>query len=323
MNFTVSLFTLTLAAVFSAVGAFAQSSDRDERGQEVLTVGHPMNPRLENNGGRASRGGAPTAGSTGTISPMITYHGGQVMSTPTVYLIWYGNWAQTNGTDNAIGQTIVRDFLFGLSNSGHFKINTSYGSPTGLVNVGSEYSDNYSLGVNLSDSNVKSIVSNAVYGGKLPRDRNGVYFVLTSSDVAESSGFCTKYCGWHTAGTIAGLTLKYSFVGNSARCLSGCAAQPNGPNGNAGIDGMLSILAHELEETVSDPLPTSGWADSQGGENADKCAWTFGSNPLIAPNGAFYNMTLPAKSQATRNYLIQRNLDANSVCYLDYITKTQ
>ena len=323
MRFAVSLLTLTVTVTFATVTTFAQSSDREERGQADVTTGHPMNPRAENDGGRASRGAAPTAGSTSVILPKITYHGGQVMSTPTVYLIWYGNWAQTNGTDNAIGQTIVRDFLFGLSNSGYFKINTSYGTPTGLVNVGPEYSDNYSLGARLSDSNVRSVVSNAVNAGKLPRDTNGVYFVLTSSDVAESSGFCTKYCGWHTAGSIAGSTLKYSFVGNSARCLSGCAAQATGPNGNAGIDGMLSVLAHELEETVSDPLPISGWADSQGGENGDKCAWTFGANPLTAPNGAFYNLTLPAKSQAKRNYLIQRNLDANSVCYVDYITKTQ
>ena len=323
MKLSVSLLTLTIAATFTAANTFAQSSDREERGQDEVMIGHPMNPSSENQSGRASRGAAPTAGSTSVILPKISFHGGQVMSTPTVYLIWYGNWAQTNGTDNAIGQTIVRDFLFGLSNSPYFKINTSYGSPTGLVNVGQEYSDNYSLGARLSDSNIKSVVSNAVNGGKLPRDTNGVYFVLTSSDVAESSGFCTKYCGWHTAGSIAGSTLKYSFVGNSARCLSGCAAQATGPNGNAGIDGMLSVLAHELEETVSDPLPTSGWADSLGGENGDKCAWTFGANPLTATNGAFYNMTLPAKSQATRNYLIQRNLDANSVCYVDYIKKTQ
>lgn len=323
MRIAVSLLAFTIAATFSAAPTFAQQSDRDERGQQDQIVGHPMNPHFENDGGRASRGSAPTAGSTSVILPPITYHGGQVMSTPTVYLIWYGNWAQTNGTDNAIGQTIVRDFLFGLSNSGYFKINTSYRTPTGLVNVGSEYTDNYSLGSKLSDTNIRSIVSNTINGGKLPRDSNGLYFVLTSSDVAESSGFCTKYCGWHTAGSIAGSTLKYSFVGNSARCLSGCAAQSTGPNGNAGIDGMLSVLAHELEETVSDPLPTSGWADSKGAENGDKCAWTFGANPKTASNGAFYNMTLPAKSQAARNYLIQRNLDANSVCYVDYITKTQ
>ena len=43
---------------------------------------------------------------------------------------------------------------------------------------------------------------------------------------------------------------------------------------------MASIIAHELEEATTDPDPLSGWADSTGAENADKCAWTFGASPL-------------------------------------------
>jgi len=33
--------------------------------------------------------------------------------------------------------------------------------------------------------------------GKLPFDLNGVYEVVTSSDVTETSGFCTIYCAFH------------------------------------------------------------------------------------------------------------------------------
>jgi hypothetical protein len=74
---------------------------------------------------------------------------------------------------------------------------------------------------------------------------------------------------------------------------------------------MISVIAHELEETITDPNPRSGWADSNGAENGDKCAWTFGAN-LPSINGAFYNMTLGGK-----NFLIQRNLSAaNSKCYV-------
>jgi hypothetical protein len=81
---------------------------------------------------------------------------------------------------------------------------------------------------------------------KLPYDPNGMYFVLTSSDVNERSGFCTRYCGWHTAASPSVGRIRYSFVGNANRCLSSCAIQSVGPNGNAGVDGMLSGLAHEL-----------------------------------------------------------------------------
>ena len=62
---------------------------------------------------------------------------------------------------------------------------------------------------------------------------------------------------------------------------------------------MASIIAHELEETATDP-DLNAWYDTRGAENADKCAWTFGATTTL--NGAKYNMTLGGK-----NYLIQQN----------------
>jgi hypothetical protein len=260
-------------------------------------------------------GEAPTAGGTGSLSP-ITYHGGALISTPTAYVIWYGNWAQTNGSDNAAGQQIVRDFLTSVGNSPYYNINTTYSvsgkTITGNVVRGAETTDAYSQGSRLRDSGILAVVNNAINTNKLPYDANGVYFVLTSSDVTETSGFCSKYCGWHTAGTASAGHVRYSFVGNANRCLSACAAQTTGPNGNAGVDGMLSVIAHELEESNTDPDPRSGWADSSGAENGDKCAWTFGSGQFQVANGAWANMTL-----GSRSYLIQRNIDTrDNKCYV-------
>jgi hypothetical protein len=62
---------------------------------------------------------------------------------------------------------------------------------------------------------------------------------------------------------------------------------------------MASIIAHELEETATDP-DLNAWYDQRGAENADKCAWTFGST--YAASGALANMKL-----GTRDYLIQQN----------------
>ena len=276
---------------------------------------------------RDAQTAAPTAGSIATQTPVITNHGGPIMVTPNVYVIWYGNWNQTNGSDNATGQQIVRDFLSGLNNSAHYLINSSYtasnGSPTGGITFAGEYTDTGSQGTRLTDARVQTIVSAAISGGHFPKDTNGIYVVLTSSNVSESSGFCNKYCGWHTNGTIAGADIKYAFVGNANRCLTSCSAQSTGPNGNAGIDGALSVIAHELEETTTDP-DLNGFYDSKGAENGDKCAWTFGANQTKLPSGAYYNLTLPTQAgTGTRNYLIQRNLDANSLCYVDYVKKTQ
>ncbi|MDE2367716.1 MAG: hypothetical protein KGN16_02000 [Burkholderiales bacterium] len=288
------------------------------------TAGPPIPHRI-NPGHMTSE--APTAGSTGSMTPVIKWNGGPVLTTPNVHLIWYGNWNQANGSDTPAGQSIVGDFIHGVSGSPYLAINSLYTGSGGTAVTGSlgttfQGSDAYSRGSKLRDSDIATIVSTYITRSGI-KDPNAVYFVLTSSDVSETSGFCTKYCGWHTSGTIQGVNIKYSFVGNANRCLSGCAAQSVGPNGNAGVDGMISVVAHELEETMTDPNPRTGWADSNGAENGDKCAWTFGQSLSVAPNGAYYNMTLPGLSVASRNYLVQRNLDIYSLCYVNYLTKTQ
>ncbi|HEY3440339.1 MAG TPA: hypothetical protein VGK29_06290 [Paludibaculum sp.] len=295
-------FALPILALTVVTMAWADPPEV-ELGQPKMTV-HRMNN---------AHADAPTAGGTGALTP-ITAHGGPVMAGPiTAYVIWYGNWNQSNGTDTSAGQQIVRDFLDKVGGSPYFTINTTYTGVSGGVARGVETTDTGSQGTRLSDAKVQAVVSSAITNGRLPNDPNGVYFVLTSSNVSENSGFCTRYCGWHTYGTISGSNIKYSFVGNAARCLGGCAAQTVGPNGNAGVDGMISVIAHELEEAATDPN-LNAWYDSAGAENADKCAWTFGSNMQVDGNGAYFNMTL-----GTRNFLIQRNLDAsNSKCYVAY-----
>jgi hypothetical protein len=279
--------------------------------------------------------GAPTAGSIGNISPAIQFHGGPVMATATPYLIWYGNWGQSNGSDNAAGQQIVRDFIHGLSGSNYYVTNASYTGVSGLLTTGGlgngangsqEINDAYSQGTNLSDSAIASIVSRAISSGLGPAggDTNGIYMVLTSSDVNETSGFCTQYCGWHTYGTLGSKAIKYAFVGNANRCLNACAAQTVSPNSNAGVDGMVSVVAHEMEETNTDPQ-LNAWFNRRGSEDADMCAWTFGSQQKQLAGGAWYNMTLPGISNggASRNYLVQRELDVHSKCYVDYVNKVQ
>ena len=260
--------------------------------------------------GVESTTGATVNPYTVTLGNGISYHGGPIMSgnPVNVYFIWYGNW--TNGPRPSDSQVTVGllDALFGSSGgmggSGYARINTTYGSTSANVSgnmaLAASTTDAYSHGKRLSDSGVQAVVSSAISSGRLPRDTNGVYFVLTSSDVRETSGFCTRYCGWHTHGTISGSDIKYSFVGNPDRCPSACEMQTVSPNGDSGADGMASIMAHEAEETTSDP-DLNAWYDSSGAENADKCAWRFGPTTGSIGNGA-YNETF-----GTHHWLIQMN----------------
>ena len=52
--------------------------------------------------------------------------------------------------------------------------------------VQNDYHDNYSLGKSLSgDAQIQQIVADAISGGHLPGNSNGVYFVLTYTDVTD------------------------------------------------------------------------------------------------------------------------------------------
>ena len=243
----------------------------------------------------------------------ISYHGGPVIVTGTnVYVIWYGNWPSGNTT-----QPILTSLLSSIGGSPYFNINTTYynGSNVRVQNVvtyKTSTTDSYSQGTSLSDAGVLAVVNRAINGG-LPNDPNGVYFVLTSGDVAETSGFLTQYCGWHDNGTVNGHDVKFSFVGDASRNLGVCAEQTSSsPNGNPAADAMASVVAHELEEATTDP-DLNAWFDTRGYENADKCAWTFGTT--YTSNGALANMKL-----GTRDYLIQRNWvnASGGYCALSY-----
>jgi hypothetical protein len=277
--------------------AFAQKG-QDPNDRDTAPNGKGIGTSLTP-GPAANKPGEARTGGAGT-SNGIFYHGGPVMvGTKNVYYIWYGNWSGNTAT------TILTNLAKSIGGSPYFNINTTYSNGSGMsvsnaVSYSGSTTDNYSHGTSLSDNAIQAIVSNAITGGKLPLDTNGVYFVLTSSDVNETSGFCTQYCGWHTYGTVSGTNVKYAFIGNPDRCPSACEAQTTSPNGNAGADGMASIIAHELEETASDPN-LNAWYDRRGAENADKCAWTFGATQRAA-NGSAYNVTLGGSE-----YLIQQN----------------
>lgn len=235
----------------------------------------------------------------------ITYNGGHVMTgTVHTYVIWYGNWSGNTAT------TILSDFIPNYSYSPNYFTNTLYddnfgGRVSGAITLAGSTTDSYSQGTALTFGNIKTIVSSAISAGSLPLDANGVYFVLTSSDVTQTNSagdaFCTTYCGWHTHGSISSTDIKYAFVGDaSSLCPSGCGAVTPSPNSNPGADGIVNVFAHELEEAATDP-DLDAWHDAGIDENADKCNFTFGTT-YTTSNGATANMKL-----GSRDYKVQRN----------------
>ena len=196
------MYTVTVSALVFSLVALAQNE---------TNVGHGNANRADGRGNyirqlppRAASGGAVVTGNG------INYNGGPVMRNGVnIYYIWYGNWAQ-----DPAANAIVTDFAINIGGSPYFNINTTYGDATGnvpntpsTIRYVSSTSDAGSLGTSLNDNSIWTLVTNALSGGTLPVDPNGVYFVLTAPYVAETTGFLTQYCGWHTYGTYNGTAI--------------------------------------------------------------------------------------------------------------------
>jgi hypothetical protein len=84
------------------------------------------------------------------------------------------------------------------------------------------------------------------------------------------------YCAFHSHLGSGNNAVIYAHLPYAA--LQGCTPGQS-PNGNA-ADAVLNNVAHEQNESMSDPLGNA-WYDASGREIADKCHLTFG-----APRGA-------------------------------------
>lgn len=227
-----------------------------------------------------------------TDSRMI-YHNGEVIhGTPSVYIIWYGDWR----TDVA-SQIILSNFLSGIGSTPYFQINSTYPDGNGnttsgdLTYAGGGLDQNYSHGSELTASDIQGIVADQILGNALPLDPAGIYLVFASRDVSSTAtGFCIPNAPPHHGhGVVNGSTFRYGFVGSPLRCPSAYQfIAPPTPNDNPEADAMVSTIAHVLNAIVTNPLG-DGWFDRYGLENADKCAGTYGQTFLKA-NGSQANV---------------------------------
>ncbi|CAK9140164.1 unnamed protein product [Ilex paraguariensis] len=252
----------------------------------------------------------------------LQYHMGPVLASPiNIYIIWYGLW-------NPNHRATIRDFIYSLSSSAPYPSVSDWwrtiqlytdqtgSNITGSISLSDEfYDDKYSQGRYLTRLSMQNIIENAVSSlPPLPLNyRNGLYLVLTSSDV-QVQEFCRAVCGFHyfTFPAIVGVTVPYAWVGYSGTQCPGMCAYPfawpnysgkpppssNGannimsaPNGDAGTDGMISVIAHELAEVSSNPLVNAWYAGDNPTaptEIADLCVGVYGSGGGGGFVGAVY-----------------------------------
>jgi hypothetical protein len=269
----------------------------------------------------------------------INYGGGPILTgTVSVYFIWYGNWA------GSPAPAILEDMLRGLSGNAYVdaapydRILQAYSGvdadgglthATGDFQFAGSYYVGYTSGTYLGLGNEENVVANSITYGVVPYDPGGIYAILTSADVTEDLGpgtsFCGTYCAFHLPGrtnSSAQLPFHYVFAGDPMQCPTHCTMRPEfetagiaySPNGDWASDALVSLVVHELFETVTDPTPYSGWVSPIGNQEiGDVCAWRF--DPTYATDaGSRANV-----HWGDRDYLVQQQWvldDAGGHCGL-------
>jgi hypothetical protein len=241
----------------------------------------------------------------------IFYHGGPIIASTNVAAIYWGTSRIYNGgptpgqTGTANDNSLIAFFINHEGGSPYFNINTTYfdGAGTHVANVvtyAQMWADNSNPGSAPSDAAIQAEVSAGLSSGKLTYDASTLYAVFTGSGVNLGGGFGSQYCAYHGHFSWNGNDVKYAAQPYNYDFPSGCTEQgANTPNGDPAADAEVNTLAHELEETTTDP-DLNAWYDHRGQENADKCAWTFGTTYPAGSGVA--NMNLGGK-----DFLIQRN----------------
>ncbi|CAI7733542.1 unnamed protein product [Closterium sp. NIES-54] len=270
------------------------------------------------------QGGAASDGSSATP---IQYWGGPVLSgnTLNVYLIYYGFWPKGSA------QTVIENFIRSLSlggadaqgeaadpkvsnwwaTSSKYYSQASDGSAPTVsteVKLAKVIYDKGSQGKKFNANTPWKVLKSKIGSGKpFPYDANGIYLLLTSTNI-KVSGFCTQYCGYHTMDLLNSKPVAYSLVGHHGLCPGNCGAKQTSPNGKPWLDAMVSTIAHEIAEAATDPNASSGWFDANGEENADKCSYDYGETQTaqnVYGDDAEYNLV----GLNGMKFMVQQNWD--------------
>jgi hypothetical protein len=133
-----------------------------------------------------------------------------------------------------------------------------------------------------------------------------------NGDTVPCSG--NAYCGYHnvfgtTSNPVIYANMPYP-VFDPSFTYAYCGDPYNGPeapNGNSFADALISVVSHEASESITD-YDLASWFDATGNEEADECAYVFGtplgsSNVAVDANaaGTAYNQVINGDEYYTQD----------------------
>jgi len=207
----------------------------------------------------------------------LTYHGGPVQTAPKIYAVYWGSAWNGSGDPNGV-KARANAFYGVIGGSRWLNSVTQYTQSNGqhVGNAAGSFAASYvdTTSTPPSRPTQSQLAAEATRAAAHFNDYSAsASYVIILPHGIKPSGFGTQYCAWHSSTTVSGKgTIAYTNAPYIPDAGASCGA--GSVNSPGTLDGVTIVYGHEQAETETDPQPNSGWLDSSGAENGDKCAWT-------------------------------------------------
>lgn len=213
-----------------------------------------------------------------TTSSNLTYHGGPIQTAPKIYAIYWGAAWSTTGDPNGV-KARATTFYGIIGGSKWLNSVTQYTQSDGqhVGNSPGSFAGTYVDATNRVPSRPtqSQLAAEAARAAAIFNDysANASYVILLPHGI-KPSGFGSQYCAWHSSTAVSGKgTIAYTNLPYMPDAGASCGANSVNAGSAGTLDGVTIVGGHEQAETETDPQPNTGWLDSSGAENGDKCAW--------------------------------------------------
>jgi hypothetical protein len=224
----------------------------------------------------------------------LVYHNGPVMHTNKVYAIY---WVPSNYTVDSGYESLINRFFGDVAadsgkTSNVYYSDTQYYDAAGNIAYASSFagstvdtdalpvsgcSDSYTSAC-VTDAQLQTEIKNVIASRGWAANPTTEFFMFTAKGIGScyGSGECSfsQYCAYHSNIGTGSNEVVYANMPYADTVPAACDAGQHPNNDDA--DATINVTSHEHNESITDPLGTA-WYDSQGNEDGDKCAWTFGT----------------------------------------------
>jgi len=207
---------------------------------------------------------------------LLKYHGGPILDLPiSLHYFWYGPWSPKD--QEVIIATFVGE---NIDTSDWYRVTVCYTDSAGhtvtdSIDIASQYYMNQKLfGETIEQTQFAQIIQSGISKSGINNDPNDIY-VLWLHDNIDAASLCNDTCGYHSYFNTSAGSIKYMVIGSGGGVMSCDACASNNGPWNSLTNQIINTFAHELIETVSNPIPWTGYYDPENRENGAKCANQF------------------------------------------------